>query len=609
MKKVFIWLLILTILLPGVFASTSSTIHDGWIKYKDTITHDGQTYTIISSNVHLDEEKDGKLLIKHEDKRYIVYFNDCIIDELYEFCFVNRSFSEEGVDIDDKGNLQPAIKIKFTKSTLATTITKTKTFTQTTFLVDDTAEVTITLKNEGDIDITNIVVNEIVPSNFEIVKSDYKSKFADNEFSTILNLYSGSEWTTTYTIKAIRPEDVTYGTNITYDTVLKNGTTELFGSTNLKFDESHTIIEPTIKESYIREDKDKFILSLTNKETENLIITRLKMTVSPLTTVTNKKNLRETLIRTYYTDELVIEPGDTQTFELDVKFNVVGDNKLTYELEFKIRDEEYVYNKIYNTSTNLENLQCYFEVPEIVLAGHNILYEVFIENLAEETFYEIEGNYSSFDKQETFNIPNIYQKGKEKIGQGETLIPFSLKKQNFSLNISAKYRTVDKQYFYCDKQQELIATPAEKLLELKTKFKDESVQRNKTVNLTITLENLLDTRINETIEIYFHSKEGKAESVSINKLTTEKELNVEFFIYELVRSEIANITTTIKIQKLNNYTDKILTSIEISNPYTGNITIEKLEKNIIQELKEKETTKEKMNFVEKIISYFKNFFK
>ncbi|MCA9477964.1 MAG: DUF11 domain-containing protein [Nanoarchaeota archaeon] len=610
MKRVFFLLGILFFLIPLALATSSTTIFDGWVSYKDSVTSGDTTYSITSSNVHLDDETQGKILLKKDAERYVIPFGDCVSSELYSYCFQNRSFDRQEVTIDDQGVLQPALKISLVESSLTTSISKTKTFSTTSFKVDGTADVTITIENTGDTDITNVLVQETVPDNFEIVTTDGKVSWQGNSFTVNMNLFSGKVWTTTYTIKAKSAKEVTYATDLTYSTVSQSNIKESFGEKTLTFEESHLFSATDLKTVYQRGEKGTLSMTVTNKDAVDITVTRADIVAPNGVQITSKNNLVETTYNSFSKDKVIISPGESKTFSVEATFNVVGSFTFNYDLSLQVRDEEFTYQGQNNASVELTGLNCYIQAPSQVNAATDMLYEVKVSNEGDETFYEIAGTYNVLDKKGGFSLKNINKGAEEELLQGEALIPFSLQEQTYTLKVEAEYRTVDNQYFSCSGEKNITAVPATKLISLEARFKEESAKRNESTPIILTIENLLDSPIKEDITIYFSSSQGRSDSITIPGLIESREFEKEFFIYELLRDNNASVIIKANIPELDNYEDSITISIPVVDPYTGPPTQEEIEQEaIINELKEKEEERQQMNLFEKLKYFFKNFFK
>lgn len=609
MKKLFLLFLIFSFISSFALATNDKVVYDDWTYYEDEIQVGDITYFITSSNVHLDDPAEGKILIKKNADRYVIPFNDCVKDILYEYCFENRSFNREKVDIDNEGKLQPALKIKLIESSLVDTLEKTKTFSESEFLVGDKSEVIITIKNIGDTDFTNIVLIEEIPENFEIIKSEHNVKFLDNKFVGLMNLFSGSSWTTSYTIKAKTPSDETYASNITYDYINSTRKSELFGKKTLKFLESHEFKIENLKQTYNRGKRGIFSITITNKETVDLFIDELAIKVPLGIRVNNKKELIETSYNLFGENKNSLKPDESVTYELALDLSLVGNFTLDYGIKFHIRDEEYVYENENNFTVGIEGIQCNIEVPDKANAANYVNYKVVLENVEDESFYEIKGNFTLLNETKLFDIKNMNKESVRVLSQGELLIPFALYENNQTVSINAKYRTVDSQFFECNFSKYIKITPSEKLFSLDMNFKEEESERNETTILVVKLKNQLDITIDKEIQIAFSSSEGSAKSFSIPNLEDSRTFEVNFSINEFLRNENASVTVNAIIPSLENYKDYSIAQINISNPYYYKIEITDIkEKEQISNSSKEAEERRKLTFIDKIIFYLKNFF-
>lgn len=610
MKRAFMLVTLLILLSSTALAAQETIIFNDWIAYNGEFEHDGETYRIISSNVASSDPEDGQILIKKGVERYIIPFGDCIDEVLYEYCFENRSFEKSEVDIDSQGVLQPALKLRLVEKELEVDFDLKKTISQTKFLVGQTAEVEITLENQGDIDLTNVKFVEEVPDNFIITKSSHT--FYGNRLEVNMNLFSGSVWTATYTIKAVSAQDVEYASSVTYS-ALNATITKEFGEKKLTFDESHEFSKPKLDKEYVRLDKDTLTFEIENTDSQDITLESIEVDASPKVILFAKKNMIQQSTTKVVSKTLTVSPDETKDVQVEVSFPNVGNYTVSYVAQVSARNEIFTYNDSFDVEVTLDLPTCVIDIPDEVNASSVVKTNIILENGEDEPFYEIQGEYSLLNEKGEYSLSNILRDSSIIGERVDLVIPFQLEESTVELEHKAKFRTVDNKYFSCQVIKEITVKPAQQLIAMNTYFKDDSTPRNATTVLVVELENILNDPITEQIDLYFSSIQASAPQKRLDGLTTKQTIEVEVSTYEFLRANNATVTTNLKIPALNEYADSTTATIAISNPYTGNLTVWELQEQQQDELQkivqEKEKERQQMSLIDKIVDYLKNFFK
>lgn len=596
--------------ITGALAGNERVILDDWIRYDSEFIEDNVTYVIRGAEVNDPDEEKGKILIKRGAQRYIVEFGECETAATYEYCFINRSFNEEEVDIDAQGQLQPALRILLKEFDLEVDLEATKSVAKTSFRVNEEAEVELVVENKGDFVITDIVVIDKVPDNFKVLKNDHP--FSDNTLIRTFNLFPGNSWSTKYTIKALEARNASINTTISY-TAQEEQFNEVFGERELTFSDSYVFSSPSLKEEYIRLDKDIFSFSVENKEAVDIYVQSVEVRVSPQISTSEKFILKKQSPTRFTLAQEEVPPGIKKDFEIGLEFLEVGSFEIEYEVEVAVRNEVFTHNQTFIVDVALDELKCTIDIPNLVNASSIVKANIILENGEGETFYEIEGQYNLGNEQGEYLIKNIFEERSIIVKRAEFIVPFSLNTTNYTLTHHARYRTVDNKYFTCEFEKNITANPAIQLIELEAGFQDEQIKRNETTNIILRLTNVLTDAIIEPINVYISSVHGSAEPISLDGLSTSESIEIPFEVYEYLRAENASLTINLNIPTLNNYADSVLISVPVSNPYTGNLTIWELEEQERDELQEellnKERERQNRGFFEKIIDYLKDFFR
>ena len=139
MKRAVIILAVLVLLLMPAALAVKEAKVSGWYSYYDSFSFNGDEYSLKVINgeyVPEDEAQNtyaGVLRIGRNDEKYLISLGECHKNINHSYCFVNKSFDREEVDIDSQGRLQPAIQVELIEYDYSSAVTITRVFETTKF--------------------------------------------------------------------------------------------------------------------------------------------------------------------------------------------------------------------------------------------------------------------------------------------------------------------------------------------------------------------------------------------------------------------------------------------------------------------------------------------
>ena len=566
MKRIILLLIILLLCLPAVFAESSVTVKDGWVAYYSSFTHDKNTYDIRSVNAHHSDPDDALITIRKNGELVTqVPFAQCRTTAEYKYCFENMTLDSQLIDIDSKGNLQPALKVKLIEYGYTDGFTISRSFEKTKLYLNEEAEVTMTAKNTGDFPIFNITVIEPVPETFKISKYEDRLLKTGNKLKGTFTLYPGSEWSATYHIKSLNYNTTeSYQTDVTYWPENKD-------VEQIKQSEKKTIsvVTPYTTSTKISSDsidingKIKYTVTIKNEEDSEITVKNIEIRVpSTLATIEQQGGLRKEEPFVYIDTDKIIEVGESAVYSIEGKIAFAGSYEFVHAGTVSTKGYPYELSDSKSFEVQTEGISCsVLTNPSIIHAGEEYEYSVLVNNNDDEMFYEIQGKTNTNKEEYVENVP---QKTKNTIIEVKEAAPLVFEKATKKIVFNGTYRTVNNQWFDLNCQKVFDVQPAQRILLIDVTVDKENAKRNETVQVGATIENVLSTPVNNVV-----LKSG-ALSRTIS-LAADEILAVEAFnvtIPELHEESTYSATLTVEIPS-SDYLDMSSVDITVSNPYVS----------------------------------------
>jgi len=232
--------------MPLTLAKTNTTILDDWVSYDHSFTYLGDKFQIIVGNAEYSQGLDGGTLklTKNGALVEIASYQSCETGDFYKVCFDNATYDDE----DDlirygDGKLQPAVQVTIIAYDYGDVLNFTKTVGKSALEWGDQTRVLLRFENNGNVSLSNVELEEIIPEGFDIIKLSEGLTHEGNTLKITFNLFSNRVTEVFYYIKAKTNVTSTFVTNVNYDTAyFKN---KKLKPTNLTITFVPTIVEET----------------------------------------------------------------------------------------------------------------------------------------------------------------------------------------------------------------------------------------------------------------------------------------------------------------------------------------------------------------------------
>lgn len=569
MKKTTILVLIIILLcLPAVFAESSTTIKDGWIAYYSTFTSGGDEYNIRSINAHYSDPEDSLIAIRKNGELVSqVKFDQCETTIDHKYCFVDRSFDSSLIDIDSKGNLQPALKIKLVEYSYSDGLEISRTFSKNSLYLNEKAEVEMIVKNTGDYPIFDIVVNEPVPETLQIVSFDERLLRTGNNLKGTFNLYPGGEWSAKYSLRG-----VLYNTSETYSTSV-NYLPENREEVQTKSSSSGTIsvispynIGATISSSSIDiNGKVTYTLTITNKEDVAIYARDIEVVVpSNLNRIIKSELSKENYV-TYIDEESKIGVGETQTYTIEGYINYAGAYEFSYSGKVSAKGYPYSFSGSHDLEVVTDGISCSVMTNNSNIdSGESYEYAVIVNNNDDEAFYEIQGESNKGD---IVYVENMPKKTKNQVINITDKAKVYFEKTANNISFNGKYRTVNNQWFDLNCEKIFNVNPAQRIVYLHLSTNKQTLNRGENISITAIVENLMDTAANNVVI----STDSRTEIISIAGNSNSTLSPFVIAVPELYNKSAFNATINVEIPS-NDYSDSFVVELTVDNPYVPEST-------------------------------------
>ena len=443
-KEVFIYTtLMLLIIIPSAYAVDEKQIYSGTIYSHQTNTANisNEIYTFSLSSAH-----DKAIITLPPNSRVIVKNDSCETTENYKICVSNSGFWYHNTTLDDD-IYKASVKIY---SFLAETaeVELTRTVANTNFLIGEQTKISVVIKNTGNVDATNIVYSDPIPTSFAITQISDCVVYTNSTHRIVKwegSLKKGMEKRCSYKIKALQNTTFKSQAYITYN----NG---------VKIVKSHsdtsTIIIPNYQLNMLLTlDKNKVKLgqvtnlniNLTNINNNNSItITSFKITIpDELDISTPPKYLTQDYKELSWDGNLI--KGETKVFNVKLKSKYIGNYTLKPKASFIIKNIRKDVEKSISINSYGDTLLMLLRVSKEIPSSEKLNIPVTIKNPSSTHSFKdieliIESELSDFIKI-TRKIDNLKPLELKEIKDIYFTTPNIVGKKNYSVNLKIIYKS------------------------------------------------------------------------------------------------------------------------------------------------------------------------
>ncbi len=443
-KEVFIYTtLMLLIIIPSTYAVDEKEIYSGTIYSNqiNTINISNEIFSFSLSSAH------DRVIITLPTNSYVIVKNDsCETTENYELCVTNSEFWYHNTTLDD--DIYKA-SIKIYSFLLETTeIELTRTVGTTEFLINEQTKIEVTLKNTGNVEATNIVYSDPIPSSFAITQISDCVAYANSTHRTVKwhgSLRGGMEKRCSYKIKALQNTTFKSRASISYNNGVKIVESHSDTSTITIPDYQLNMILTLDKNEVKLGQEANLNINLTNINNNNSItITSFKITIpNELDISTPPKYLIQDYKELSWEGKLA--KGETKLFNIKLKSKYIGNHTLKPKASFVINNirkevEKSISLNIYGKTLSIDS-----KVNKEVLSSEKSNISVKIKNPSPIHSFKnieviIESDLPNFIKI-TEKIGNLKPLKYKKIDDIYFTAPDVVGKKNYSINLRIIYES------------------------------------------------------------------------------------------------------------------------------------------------------------------------
>lgn len=437
MKWIILAFIILTII-PFTAAATESTIKSGWVSYYETFTSNGDEYSVRGANTaQNDDDADFAVFRFGNQSGVHVPIGTCKDTQTHNFCFENVSYQKPQIDIDNSGQLQPALLINIKKFIFAENVSQakvTRSIKPSTTFYGETVTVTLTVTNTGNIPI-RASLQEPIPKDFQVEQHDKSLKVGNSVISSNFALLAGDTWTATYDLVVKTYNEREFQTTVTYEPAhtkgeIKKTTSKVQKiSINTPYTVTHTLQEKTLD----IDEKQQYSVSITNTDDEIITINNIQLDVPTSMRVISTNGIFLNTNGEYARSAIDVEPGKTKTFTISGPVRTVGDYTIGYNSDIQGKIELYSIEDDESFSVITEGIYCDIIAPDTLNPLKSAPVTVTIINSDDSEFYSIQ------DTNSNASINRLAGGAKKNITNQTITAPFSLHPQNLDITFEGSY--------------------------------------------------------------------------------------------------------------------------------------------------------------------------
>ncbi|MFH1589092.1 MAG: hypothetical protein ABIB43_00815 [archaeon] len=595
--KTFIFILLLII---------GSSLVFGFDELFDDYVYSMDSFQLEDDIYHVQLADNEKSIIVHKNQElYQVRNGTCADTAYYQYCFMGLEldYEDHGRPIPGTMGWEPAILFQvFSKKPdveiLRSHVSKINR--------DEKASVTVTITNEGKLNIYTLKYEELIPGTATIFSTGADVQNLANKITWSRPiLVAGDSIVFVYQLKSTGYDEIILK-NATLSYVYEDSSfTDKPSLTDIDIQSPFALTNKFDKKNADLEENFIYTFEIKNTDDEDTLNVELALTIPEsldIMQITQGFKKERNLIHTFK-----LAPTKTETLSITLQSKKAGNYSIQSKTTMNIRNEVIVEDKKHNITIDLQTLK-----PELKLSksevyeGNYYTVSVYMENPAEIYFYDISGKlHGGHFETRDINLASINPKStKELFSEAIKAIPVD-EDTKYTLRVQGRYRTINNQYFNFDEEKELTIKPVTVGFDIKKTVSPSIVYPGQEVTVKVSVNNLGQKISIVSVEEEIPEVFGKVTGLSKKTITLGIGAEEEFYIYRItVPKDIEPGTYTLNSHL--NYEDLVIkdepfdivvklneTTDDVSNPDDSNPFPVK---------------EEKKGFFGRIIQFFKDFF-
>ncbi|MBN1377193.1 hypothetical protein JW949_02565 [Candidatus Woesearchaeota archaeon] len=533
----FIYILFLFFSVIVVNADTTTKIHDGWHLSGESFQVDDTIHTVtgwVSESTDSEYNyTDIRINMENKTTPFIEKYS-CYSEALYKYCFDNLSWYEHGSRINPVTNKwEPAIRVIIYE--LKPNIKITREIEKAKLNNEEKTKVTITLENTGEKDASDLIYREEIPTDIFTFKSSsegsLKGRIIEASFDDLKKDNTKSFY---YSIEAKDYGKAKLKGNITYK---YEGIKKELSSKAQDIE----VVSPyklEIKATPSKTNIDKLItysFELENKDPSEDLNFSLEVYLPDYFNVKSKATSLEYLSSKHLYHSSKIKSGQKTTLEINGQVPYTGDYIIESFVDMNIFDEEMKeeVNKTIIITTN--DITPKIDLYKKTLKSNdkmNLYFSISNKDTA-NTYYDINYNIYSDFFDEGYSLDYLLP-GKEQVEHIEITAPEVSEEIVYVIKLEGDYRTKNNEdkTFYTEKK--ITVKPLNKSFSIKQEISRKTVPTGGTIIIQATIENLLDTNLNNVkVRDEFDSSVVLVQGSYENTLNLGKKEKQDAYLYKI----------------------------------------------------------------------------
>ena len=599
-KRLTVLLIIVIISLQS--ASAFENIFDDYVYSQDTFQVEEDIYYVTLAN---DEE--SILLNKNDLEKFQIDNGTCEDTKYYQYCFMGLKldYNDYGRQIPNSFNWEPAIHVQIYSKKPQVSISKTAT---NEINLDEKAQVTVTITNNGELRVNDLAYSEIIPLNADLVSKSSELELQGNVLSwSRTALSQGDSVTFTYQLAPTSYESIVL-TNATLNYIYEElEFEETPASKTIKINTPFSISHKLDKNKAGLGETVTYTLTVKNNDWNDLMSGEFLFAAPSRIEILEVNGDDDLQPENFATFKL--KPGETQTVTIKMSSEYKGTYPIYSKAMVEIRDENLTSIQKYNLTITVPELKPTLSLSKTSVAeGKPFTITAAIHNPAEVSFYGLKATLKSG----LFGIENLEL---QSIGAGETetLYEETLNAPNvenetlYNVTLKGDYRTKQTQWLSFQEKKSLKVTPLSFSFQITKNLGRTEVKPGAEVIVTVKAKNEGDKpytiRLEEQLPERFEVTSGLKEKTIALGVGREE----TFYIYKVrvpVDTPIGNYNLTTKLSTENLYEQFASAELKVMPEEQPAVEVDVPEKEEFVEPEEK-----KKGFIKKIIDFFVTIFK
>jgi hypothetical protein len=469
---------------------------DAWYVHKSTFKYDGVLYTVkVLANYQV-------VRLESNVSSFSIQNNTCREEETRSFCYYGMDSNPDKMVVDEFGNLLAPVRILIKEK--AATVSLSRSVTTANPLINAEFNVTVTIKNTGDLEMTDMQYDALLPPGVRYVNGYSGAGLSGGHVlweSGLLD--SGKTTTFTYSLKSSEYGAKTVVPKFSYK-VAGVGKTADPGSIAISVPDPFATpygFSQSISSNSVRVgDRVTWTFTLTNQMVNESLDVDLTARIPPaLTLISSPRTMNEEGVR-FFRFKKTMENKSSESFTFVLGAEKTGKYSLDSTVKLVGTDPainlEHVYTKNLSAglAVTLPALTSGLYVNrDDISAGERIRVTLKINNPSSDTtFFNVEG---------TLNLgfttvpiePGTMIPSDEYVFERDYILPENVNTSSFSF--SGVYYSQAEEKFTLAATKKVNVLNASKILLLTPKLSKTSLKRGETLSVTVAAKNSLDAAL------------------------------------------------------------------------------------------------------------------